>query len=335
MKRSPFVAVALCLAIGPLAIASCGPDKPEASTPPPTPSSTAWAGGEPTSSATATGSATTTASVEAPPALPPVEVSDMAASPDPKPLPTIKITAPANEAAIDKEKAKDFEVKLDGKNWDAKKGSNHFHLILDNQPYKPIYDTKAPVKLSELAGKDGELAEGQHILFAFPSRATHESVKGKGAMSMVTFWVGKKGAKPTIDTKKPMLIYSRPKGDNFGAMAQSVMLDFYLVNTTLTDGSKVRYTVTGLGIDKPVTGEFTAWAPKIFKNLQKGEFDFKLELLDKDGKVSDNPLNTTTRHIKVDATTPMDPSMGMAPGESPAPATSASAAPSASAKKGK
>src|SRR5437868_6455713 len=89
-------------------------------------------------------------------------------------------------------------------------------------------ETQAPppkpaIKLGELC--EGDLAEGQHFLVAFPSRGTHESVKGKGAASFVTFWVGKKG-KPAYDGKGPVLIYSRPKGANAGDMGKALLVDF-------------------------------------------------------------------------------------------------------------
>ena len=116
-------------------------------------------------------------------------------------------------------------------------------------------------------------------------------------------------------------------------MAKELLLDFYLMGTTLEKGDKVRYTITGPGLTTPLTGEFTKWAPKVVKNLGKGEFAFKLEYLDKDGKVVDGPLNSTTRTVKLDPDAPAgDPHAGHT---MPAASTSASAAPapSASAKK--
>ena len=83
------------------------------------------------------------------------------------------------------------------KNWKTAPGDQHVHLILDAKPYKPIYDPKAPVKLCDLTGGE-PLAEGQHVLVAFPSRANHESVKTAGALSITEFWVGKKGAKTDV-----------------------------------------------------------------------------------------------------------------------------------------
>jgi hypothetical protein len=240
-------------------------------------------------------------------------------SEDPKPTPTVKILAPTEGASIDPKKALDYEVSLDIKDWTVGVGSTHVHLILDNNAYKPIYTTKAKVKLSELLPKDGTLAEGQHVLHAFPSRMTHESVKAKGALTSVTFWVGKKGT-PTIDLKKPLVIYSRPKGDYSGPKATgSVLFDFYLRNTDLTDGRKVRWTLTGPGIDSLMSGTFDKWAPHALKNLRKGEYFLKLELLEKDGSLNADPLNTILRKFTVDPDA-ADP----APMAMPAPSASAS-----------
>ena len=77
------------------------------------------------------------------------------------------------------------------------------------------------------------LADGLHVLVAFPSRANHESVKTKDALSIIPFWIGKKGDAAKDFTKKPMLIYSRPKGDYKGETANHVLIDFYVANVTL------------------------------------------------------------------------------------------------------
>src|SRR6185369_2709507 len=85
-----------------------------------------------------------------PPAAP-VTLTPGAASPDPAaPLPTVAIAAPTKDQVVPNDKAADFSVKLDVKNWQTATGSSHVHLILDNKPYKAIYDPKQPVKLSEL-----------------------------------------------------------------------------------------------------------------------------------------------------------------------------------------
>ena len=236
----------------------------------------------------------------APPPAPPITLSVGSASPDPPaPTPTVKIAAPAKEQIIPSAKAADFEVKLDVKNWKTEKGDSHVHLILDGKPYKPIYDTKAPVKLSELTGGD-PLADGQHILVAFPSRANHESVKTPGAVAITEFWIGKKGDK-SQDPTKPMVIYSRPKGEYKGDMANHVIVDFQLANDKLAEGKDhVHVTVTGPGIDAEKSADATSFgAPFYLENLQDGSYSVKLELQGVDGKVLPGTWNSTTRSITV------------------------------------
>jgi hypothetical protein len=252
-----------------------------------------------------------------------VTLTPGAASPDPAaPLPTVKLTAPAKDQVLDAAKAGDFAVKLDVKNWQTAKGSNHVHLILDNKPYKAIYDTKEAVKLSELAAGEA-LAEGMHVLVAFPSRANHESVKTKDALTVVPFWVGKKdaAAQKNDPTKKPMLIYSRPKGDYNGEMANHVLVDFQLANVTLAEGKEhVRVTVSGPGIDKPIEGSVEKFGtPLYIDNLQNGSYTLKVELLDGAKKLLEGPWNSTTRTIKIDHDAPMDTSMSMPMGDAGAP----------------
>jgi hypothetical protein len=262
--------------------------------PPPPPAPTA------TSAAMMDASTTPASSAVAPPPAPPITLSQGSASPDPPaPTPTVKIAAPAKEQIIPSAKAADFEVKLDVKNWKTEKGDSHVHLILDGKPYKPIYDTKAPVKLSELTGGD-PLADGQHIIVAFPSRANHESVKTPGAVAITEFWIGKKGDKAQ-DPTKPMVIYSRPKGEYKGDMANHVIVDFQLANDKLAEGKDhVHVTVTGPGIDAEKSADATSFgAPFYLENLQDGSYSVKLELQGADGKVLPGTWNSTTRSITV------------------------------------
>jgi hypothetical protein len=237
-----------------------------------------------------------------------VQLSEGTASPDPAaPTPTVAFVAPAKGAVIKADKAGDFEVKLDVKNWKTAKGDAHVHLILDGRPYTPIFDPKAPVKLADLT--NGEpLAEGQHILVAFPSRANHESVKTKGAIAIDEFWVGKKGERAT-DPTKALLIYSRPKGEYKGDMANHVLVDFQLANGTLApDKNKVHLSVTGPGIDGEKTADVTKFgAPYYLDNLQDGSYTVKLELLGPDGKALPGAWNSTSRQFAVTHTPPATP----------------------------
>src|SRR5262249_58702681 len=106
-------------------------------------------------------------SVAEKPAAPAPALLPGVASPDPTPPPTSKITSPKKDEVIPSGKVADYMVKLDVRNWQTAKDATHVHLILDNKPYMPIYDAKAPVRLSDLAGAR-TLEEGQHLLDAFP-----------------------------------------------------------------------------------------------------------------------------------------------------------------------
>lgn len=245
---------------------------------------------------------------KAPP--PPVTLTRGAALPEPAaPTPTVAITAPTKNQVIPTDKAGQFAVKLDVKHWPTAHGSNHVHLILDDKPYVAVFDPKTPTKLAELAHGEA-IGEGLHVLVAFPSRPNHESVKTKGALALVPFWVGKRGsAKEEEFTKKPLLIYSQPKGAYDGEMANHVLVDFYVANVTLAEGkAHVFVTVTGPGIEAPLEAKVDAFGtPLYLDNLQDGSYSVKVELVDGANKVIEGPWNSTTRTITVDREAPSDP----------------------------
>jgi hypothetical protein len=101
-----------------------------------------------------------------------------------------------------------------------------------------------------------------------------------------------------VDAKKPLLTYSRPKGEYKGADADPIMIDFWLKNAKLQgDGGdyRVRYSIDGgeaKYIDK--------WEPIWLSGWTSGKHTVKLELVDKSGAVVDNGgYNSTTREITV------------------------------------
>ena len=163
----------------------------------------------------------------------------------------------------------------------------HIHLIVDDQPYTAHYDPK----FSE------PIADGQHVILSFLSRSYHESLKHLGAYDLRTITVGTPaaGTEPLrFDLKAPTLFYSRPKDTYSGKDAQKIMLDFYLVNTTLApDGNKVRATINGT--------EFMLdnWLPYMMEGLPAGQATIKLELLDGSGNLIPGPYNSVTRTITV------------------------------------
>ena len=295
MTKSYLLRFALPLLPAVVAVACGGANDNLPPPPPPPPPPPVASAAPPPAAPTASASA-----APAPPPAPPVELVQGAASPDPPaPTPTVKFIAPTKDQVIPAAKAGDLEVKLDVKNWKTAQGDSHVHLIIDDKPYKPLFDLKATVKLSDLPGGDA-LAEGQHILVAFPSRANHESVKTAGALAVVGFWVGKKGDK-VQDPGKPLLIYSRPKGEYKGDMANHVLVDFQVANTTLAaDKNHVKVAVTGPGIEGEKTADATKFGPPFYlDNLQNGTYSVKLELLGGDGKALPGPWNSTTHTFSI------------------------------------
>ena len=95
-----------------------------------------------------------------------------------------------------------------------------------------------------------------------------------------------------LDMEAPTLIYSRPKGKYAGKDTENLLLDFFVLNTTLSaTGHKVKATING--------EEFTIteWAPHVIKGLPKGEVTIQLELIDANGNMIPGPFNTVTRKV--------------------------------------
>ena len=113
----------------------------------------------------------------------------------------------------------------------------HIHFILNNQPYSAHYEP-AFTK---------EIPDGVHHLVAFLSRSYHESVKNANSVVVKKLEVGANATDSLgLDMEAPTLIYSRPKGTYAGADAKNLLLDFFVLNTTLSaDGNKVKATING------------------------------------------------------------------------------------------
>ena len=246
--------------------------------------------------------------------------------------PVLRVISPAANSTIN---GSTVEVKLElagelkgyqpHKDPATQKG-NHIHVILDNQPYEAYYELGQPFELRNVSA-------GRHTLRVFPSRPWHESYKNEGAFQIVEFTVkgggdaskpttttdGKVVASPTatssstparegkdfsasqagnVDATRPLLTYSRPKGEYKGDEADPVMIDFWLSNAKLKgDGGEyqVRY-----AIDSAPARTLDKWEPIWLSGWISGNHTVKLELLDKDGNVVDNGgYNTTSREISV------------------------------------
>jgi hypothetical protein len=250
--------------------------------------------------------------------------------------PALKIISPAANAVINGSKVEvkldlsgDLKGYMPHKDPATGKG-NHIHVILDNEPYEAYYELGQPFELRNVA-------EGKHTLRVFASRPWHESYKNDGSFQMVMFTVkgGGDASKPTttnsgqtmanansaannnaatpapregkdvaaskggdVDPAKPLLTYSRPKGEYKGEDTAAIMIDFWLTNAKLKgDGGeyRVRYFVNddeARYIDK--------WEPIWLSGWIGGKHTVRIELLDKDSKpVENGGYNTTTRTITV------------------------------------
>ena len=179
--------------------------------------------------------------------------------------PILKIISPANGETINGSVV-ELTVTLSGdlkgyaphKDPASGKG-NHIHVIFDNQPYEAYYELGQPFQLRNVIA-------GKHTLRVFPSRPWHESYKNDGAFQLVTFTVknGGDASKPTtaaaqtlannnsstvpsaregkdvaattsgdLDPSKPLLTYSRPKGEYKGDDVDPIMIDFWLTGAKL------------------------------------------------------------------------------------------------------
>ncbi|MDQ3372604.1 MAG: hypothetical protein M3521_01775 [Acidobacteriota bacterium] len=251
--------------------------------------------------------------------------------------PSVKVVEPQNGATVSSSTVKvRLELGGDLKGYKPMKDmtsgmGNHIHVILDNQPYEAYYNLEQEFELRNVV-------DGEHTLRFFPSRPWHESYKNAGAFQMVKFTVKNGGGDPgrpattnsnqmmssagtkpssnvnptaspegktmetstagAVDLAKPLLTYSRPKGEYKGAEAEAIMIDFWLSNARLVgDGGEyhVRYSVDGNEakmIDK--------WQPVWLQGFAEGKHSVKVELIDKNGNLVDNGgYNSTTREITV------------------------------------
>lgn len=211
---------------------------------------------------------------------------------------------------------------------------NHIHVILDNQPYEAYYELGQPFELRNVS----EGPHTIRVFASRPWHESYKNdgsfqmvsftVKGGGDASQPTTTNGGqkmadnananasktppavvpteategKDMQPSkggaVERTKPLLTYSRPKGEYKGPDADAIMIDFWLSNAKLQgDGGdyRVRYSVDGgeaKYIDK--------WEPIWLTGWAAGKHTVKLELVDKSGNVVDNGgYNSTSRDITV------------------------------------
>src|SRR6266481_5658924 len=209
---------------------------------------------------------------------------------------------------------------------------NHIHVILDNQPYEAYYDISQPFELRNVTeGRhtirvfpsrpwhESYKDDGAFQMVVFTVKGGGDASKPTTANNGQTMATnsapktantnapagapheGKDMATSTagdVNAKKPLLTYSRPKGEYKGADADSIMIDFWLLNAKLQgEGGefRVRYSVDGSApqfIEK--------WEPIWLKGWNAGKHTVQLELIDKSGNVVDNGgYDSTHREITI------------------------------------
>ena len=157
----------------------------------------------------------------------------------------------------------------------------HIHVLVDDKPYAARYTASF---------NDLKIEAGEHRILAFLSRSYHESIKTNDAFLAIRTAIDQSGS--ILKSEKitnPMVWYSRPKGTYTGkAATEKVMLDFYLVNTDLKNGNKVKAEING------EIHMIDNWQPYYIEGLPIGTNNITLSLLDKDGnliKTEQNPIS--------------------------------------------
>jgi hypothetical protein len=166
----------------------------------------------------------------------------------------------------------------------------HLHLFVDDQPHQAIYDANEPVILENLA-------PGTHVLRLLAVRPWGESFKNEGAYDQVVFNVFAPSPQNNPDDSQPVLTYNQPQG-SYGA--EPILLDFHLSNAPPHLVAQADEAITDWRIRCTVNGEsfvFDRWQPIYLQGFQPGKNWLKLELIDDNGNLIDNALNTTVRVI--------------------------------------
>ncbi|HEX8556991.1 MAG TPA: hypothetical protein VF668_02760 [Pyrinomonadaceae bacterium] len=215
---------------------------------------------------------------------------------------------------------------------------NHIHVILDNQPYEAYYELGQPFELRNVSEGQHTIRvfasrpwhesyknDGSFQMVTFTVRgggdasrptttaggqtmadnanaANRNANANAGASASPAPAAEGKDMQPStagaVDRSKPLLTYSRPKGEYKGADADAIMIDFWLSNAKLQgDGGeyRVRYSVDG-----GETKHLDKWEPVWLAGWTAGKHTVRLELVDRAGNVVDNGgYNATSRDITV------------------------------------
>lgn len=180
----------------------------------------------------------------------------------------------------------------------------HVHLILDHEAYTAHYDVRKPIPLPAKL-----MTPGTHVVRAFPSAGPkdkkgalhHESRKNPGAFAWVRFHVGAPGGPlEAFDGSKPLLTFSRPKGEYVVGTPEheKFLVDWYVTNATLSPAAYgVRATLNGAPLGD---GVFRAWERYVLPTPPPvGEHRLGLTLVDANGDPVEGPFNAVEKPFTV------------------------------------
>ena len=162
----------------------------------------------------------------------------------------------------------------------------HIHALIDDKPYAARYTAMFD---------DLKMEDGNHKMLAFLSRSYHESIKTMDAHQAYDLVVTDNSISEASPIKEPMVWYSRPKGTYKGkADTEKVMLDFYLINTSLNNGNVVKAVING------ETHTIAKWQPYYIEGLPMGKNKITLSLLDSSGKLIQTAQNPISREFTLE-----------------------------------
>ncbi|WP_287300854.1 hypothetical protein, partial [Okeania sp. SIO2F5] len=164
----------------------------------------------------------------------------------------------------------------------------YVEVILDNKPYKKIYDLNQSLILSDLE-------PGTHTLRVFACRPWDESFKNEGAYAQTTFHIFTKTTNNNPAPNLPLLTYNSPLGD-YGA--EPILLDYYLTNAPSHSAAqeypedeivdwRIRVTVNGTSF---ITDQ---WQSIYLEGFHPGKNWIELEYIDDEGNALNEIYNST------------------------------------------
>ena len=210
-------------------------------------------------------------------------------------IPQVKIVAPKAEQIFQQT---DISIELEVEDLpifrdDKLKLGNHLNLIIDNEPFRAIYNLEEPIIIPDLT-------PGTHTIRVFAVRPWGESFKTEGAYAQTTFNVLAETNDNRPNPSAPLLTYNSPTG-TIGA--EPLLLDFYLTNAPLHELAQNDSRLLDWRIRATVNGTsfiLEDWQPVYLTGLNKGTNWIQLELIDPAGNSIENAFNNTVRVINYD-----------------------------------